>query len=222
MTGVWITRAKPGAFATAERVREAGLMPFVAPLLEVAETAPGEMDLTGVSALAFTSANAVRAFPATAETRPLPVFAVGSATAQAARHAGFDQVHDAHGNVADLAEAIASRCLTGIVLHPRAEEPAADLVALLAEEGVAARDVVVYRTDQVRLSDDDREAAAACDFVLLHSPKAARALRHLGVGGPRPICLSEAISDALGDPRARIATAPNEDALIGALLEAAR
>ena len=218
---VWVTRARPAAEATARRVHDAGLRPFVAPLLEVA-VQPVGADLAGVAALAFTSANAVRAFEVDPVHRDLPVFAVGDATARAAREAGFSIVHAGIGDVSALAETIASACLAGVVLHPRAAEPAHDLVAILDQEGVRARDVVVYRTEVAALGGADLEAAGACDFVLLQSAKAARALRHLDVPGPRPVCQSPAISDALGDPRARVASLPNEDALIAALLTATR
>ncbi len=218
---VWVTRARPGAEATAQRVHDVGLRPFVSPLLEVADRPVGA-DLAGVAALAFTSANAVRAFEVDPAHRSLPVFAVGDATARAAREAGFSNVHVGAGDVAALAETIASACLAGVVLHPRAAQTAHDLVAILAQEGVSARDLVVYRTDVAALGGADLDAARACDFVLLQSAKAARALRHLDIRGPRPVCQSVAIADALGDPRARVASLPNEDALIAALLAATR
>ena len=59
---IWITRAEPGAAATAERVRQLGHRPLVAPLLEVRPTAQAAPDLADVGALAFTSANAARIF----------------------------------------------------------------------------------------------------------------------------------------------------------------
>ena len=61
---IWITRAQPGADATAERVRALGHRPVVAPLLAVQPVLGAEPDLSGVGALAFTSANGVRAFTA--------------------------------------------------------------------------------------------------------------------------------------------------------------
>src|SRR4029453_9258545 len=117
---IWITRAQPGADATAERVRalghEAGVAPVRAGWLFSAVT----LDLSGVAALAFTSANGVRAFADASGERGLKVFAVGAATAQAARAAGFKAVLSADGDVEALAEGIAVRRgeLRGAVLHP--------------------------------------------------------------------------------------------------------
>ena len=58
---IWITRAQPGAEVTAERVRALGHEAIVAPLLAVRVLPDVTVDLAGVSALAFTSANGVRA-----------------------------------------------------------------------------------------------------------------------------------------------------------------
>ena len=81
---IWVTRAQPGAGATADRLRSMSFEPLVAPLLEVRPLAGGPIDLTGVTALAFTSANGVAAFAVRSEERSMPVFAVGGATAEAA------------------------------------------------------------------------------------------------------------------------------------------
>jgi len=123
---IWITRAQPGADATAERVRALGHEAIVAPLLAVRVIPDVHIDLRGVAALAFTSANGVRAFADASGERGLKVFAVGAATAQAARAFGFKSVLSADGDVEALAEGIAVRRgeLRGAVLHPGAAEPA--------------------------------------------------------------------------------------------------
>src|SRR5262245_38438369 len=87
---IWITRAQPGADVTAERVRALGHEAVVAPLLAVRMIPDVSIDLRGVAALAFTSANGVRAFADASGERGLKVFAVGAATASAARAAGFN------------------------------------------------------------------------------------------------------------------------------------
>ncbi|MGH6996603.1 MAG: uroporphyrinogen-III synthase, partial [Phenylobacterium sp.] len=116
---IWITRAQPGAEATAARVRALGHAAFVAPLLAVRMVEDPQVDLTGVKALAFTSANGLRAFAQACADRSLQVFAVGAATAQAAREVGFRRVLSADGDVAALAEGIAARRaeIGGAVLH---------------------------------------------------------------------------------------------------------
>lgn len=160
---IWVTRARPGASETAQRVRALGHEPVVAPVLEV-RPLEARIDLADVAALAFTSRNGVEAFARLSQRRDLPVFAVGDATAEAARAQGFAAVRSAAGDV----EALANLIDAGPALCPTAAEPAADLAAMLKARGVPARSIAVYET--VPLHPD----APAVDAVLIHSPKAAR------------------------------------------------
>lgn len=203
---IWITRAQPGAAATAERVRALGHDPVVAPLLAVRRCEGVAVDLTGVAALAFTSANGVRAFADVSGERALRVFAVGAATAQAARAAGFTSVLSADGDVEALAEGIAARRgeLKGAVLHPGAAEPAGDLAGALEKHGVEARRLVLYETAPVPV---DAEAAASLgrsDAVLLHSPRAAQVLAKLLRAHPAPKLRALGLSRAVVQPLARV------------------
>lgn len=178
---VWITRAQPGASATAERIRARGHEPIVVPLLEVRPLRDVHVDLTGVVALAFTSANGVRAFASLSSERAIQVFTVGAATAQAAREAGFNKVLSADGDVAQLGDRIAARRreIKGVVLHPGAAEPAGDLAGALQAKGLEARALPIYDTTPTTLSPEDLLAVTAVDTVLLHSPKAAKLLAGL-------------------------------------------
>ena len=200
---IWITRAEPGAAATAERVRQLGHRPLVTPLLEVRATAQAAPDLEGVGALAFTSANGARIFASLTDRRDLPVFAVGAATAKAAKAEGFRQVLSADGDVEALAAGIAGRApeLRGLVLHAAAAEPAGDLAGALARAGVRARTETLYETAALKPEARQLEAAFAADDVLLHSPRAARQLAVLARGGRaralRALCLSRAVAKPL-------------------------
>ncbi|PXA92809.1 uroporphyrinogen-III synthase, partial [Caulobacter sp. D5] len=95
---VWITRARPGAEATAARLSALGFTPLIDPLLEVRDL-PWTANLAGVGALAFTSRNGVAAFARISGERGLPVFAVGDATAEVAAEAGFTRIESAQGDV---------------------------------------------------------------------------------------------------------------------------
>lgn len=202
---VWITRASPGAETTADRVRAMGHAPLVAPLLQVRPVADARIDLRGVAALAFTSANGVRAFAEQSAERGLKVFAVGAATGSAAKTAGFRTVLTADGDVAALADRIAQRRreLNGAVLHPGAAEPAGDLVGDLTRAGLEARGVALYETVFIDPPQDQLDALLAADVVLLHSPKGAKALARILKGRPAPKMRALGLSRAVMKPLAR-------------------
>lgn len=200
---IWITRAQPAAETTAARVRALGHEPFIAPLLRVEPVEGVEVDLRGICALAFTSANGVRAFIEATPERSLRVFAVGAATAQAVRAAGFKNVLSADGDVEALAEGIAARKrdLKGCVLHPGAAEPAGDLVGALQAHGIEARRLILYDTGPAELTAEELAILPEIDAVLLHSPKAAQALAAMLKASPQPrmraLCLSKAVMKPL-------------------------
>lgn len=206
MTGgarrIWVTRASPGAEATAARLEAMGLTPLVDPLLEVRDLSP-PVDLTGVAALAFTSVNGVAAFARLDADRERPVFAVGDRTARAAREAGFSTVISAAGDVEALTRLILDHAgrLDGVVLHPSALEPAGDLIAPLVSAGLKARRLAVYQTVDRDPSPATLAGLDQLEAVLLHSPRAARALSHWLAERPAPalraLCLSAAVARPL-------------------------
>ncbi|MCR5878274.1 uroporphyrinogen-III synthase [Phenylobacterium sp. J367] len=202
---IWITRAQPGADATAERVRALGHEAIVAPLLAVRTLDDVDIDLAGVAALAFTSANGVRAFADKSGDRSLKVFAVGAATAQAARSAGFRSVLSADGDVDALAEGIAVRRgeLKGVVLHPGAAEPAGDLAGALEKHGVPARRLVLYETGPVAISASEAQMLIKADAALLHSPRAAQVLAKVLKAHPAPQLRALGLSKAVIKPLTR-------------------
>lgn len=206
---VWITRAQPGADATAARVRALGCEALVAPLLAVRSLADVEIDLTGVGALAFTSGNGVRAFAKTSTERSLLVFAVGAATAEAARGAGFGKVSSAEGDVANLAAMIAAHrgSIGGHVLHPGAAELAGDLAGALAEARIEARALTLYETVPVPLSLSLIEQLSTVDVALVHSAKGGRALAAVLEAHPQPHLRLLAMSEAALAPLAQTAAA---------------
>ncbi|KQV62265.1 MULTISPECIES: uroporphyrinogen-III synthase [unclassified Caulobacter] len=220
---VWITRARPGALATADRVAALGFTPLVDPLLTV-EALDVEFDLSHVAALAFTSLNGVEAFARLSDVRGLPVFAVGRATAKAAEAAGFASVVSADGDVEDLGRLIASSA-SGLVVWAGAKEPAGDLVGLLRGHGVMARDVAVYETTERAPSAGTLAHLDGPLTALLHSPRAARALatilRERPAPGLRALCLSEAVAAPLVGLKelgsVAFAPRPDESALLDML-----
>ncbi len=218
---VWVTRSAPGAQATAARLRDLGHEPVVAPVLVVAPL-DVRLDLGGIDALAFTSANAVRAYASLTPRRDFPAWTVGVSTALAAREAGFGAVTAGEGDVADLADRLIADLPRGaMVLHPCALELAGDLASPLAAAGIALRPAPIYQTVIAAADGAILAALKSADVVLVHSPKGARALNRLLAAHPatrmRALCLSPAVAAALDDGNLQTvasAALPNDTALL--------
>lgn len=216
---LWVTRTQPQADATARKLRDLGVDPIVAPVLETRAIQGVLLDLTGAEALAFTSRAAVAAFVDLSPERHLPVFAVGETTAAFARQAGFQKVESGPGgDVQALADRIAATApRPALVVNPTAREPAADLAALLAQRGIAARTVAVYETVATTLA----AAPTEIDGVLIHSAKAGHAVADLVSAHQAHALTAYAISDAAADglrkrgfARILIAEYPDETSLL--------
>lgn len=212
-----MTRTEPGASRTATRLAARGFEPLIAPVLAVRPIIQPAPDLTGIGALAFTSPNGVAVFADLTPDRSLPVFAVGDATAERARLAGFQSVTSASGALSDLAWLIAGAA-PGRVLAPGAREPAGDLVALM---GGAVETVIlpVYEAAETRA-----KPPADFDAVLAHSPRAAqataRALGRDGGAGRLAVAISAAAAAPLaaaGFAEIRTAGEPTDAAVLLAL-----
>ena len=185
-------------------------------------------------AVAVTSANAVRfASPELLGVLArLPCLAVGEASAEAARKAGFSQVVHAGGNAADLA-VLALRTLKagaqvaylcGRVRKPGFEHDLPDAgFSFKAIETYDTR-IVSYPTDTVCRILGDRPV----DDVLVYSVLSTEALA--GLPGGRQItqlfdksilyCLSQRIADAFPPAlrsRLRVSPSPDEAAMLGLL-----
>lgn len=229
MTRVWITRAEPGATATASRLRPLGFEPIIGPLIE---TRPLNVraSLEGVVALAFTSAAGAAAFAAICGARNLPIYAVGEATAAAVLKAGWTEVTSADGDVAGLARRIVADKvkIAGAVLQAGATAPAGDLIGALKAAGMTARYLAVYETVPAPPPRAALDQIQSLSAVLVHSPSAAARLAELLAGAEAPnlmaYCLSPAVAATLRETRiGRIFTAalPNEDALLSLLADQA-
>jgi uroporphyrinogen-III synthase len=219
-----ITRALPDAERSAARLRDLGAEPIVAPLLEIAPLRVS-VDISGAQALLFTSANGVRAAPATLE-RKLPTLTVGEATARAARQAGFSDVRSAQGDVAALA-AMAAATLdpkAGALLYLSGVHVAGDLTGALRAAGYNARRAIVYDARIVDLLP--AAYLQPLDMVAFHSVRAAQAFA--GFGAPHAaqriaVCISPTVAkaaEAVDWARVVVAAAPQDDALWSAAMTA--
>ncbi len=229
---VLITRPEEDAHALAAALRARGHESLLEPLLRIEPAAgvPSPLDLDGVQAILFTSANGVRAFARLSQRRDLPVFAVGDASAQVARDAGFTQVASASGDVEDLARLAAARLEPGdgALYHGAGSRLAGDLKERLEGAGFTLRRVVLYQAHTASdLSQATRTALSAgkIDAVTFFSPRTAQTFVKLAqqaelavaCAALDAVCLSTAVARKLRVlpwRNVRIAARPSQDALL--------
>lgn len=182
-------------------LEQAGFETIHSPVMGI-EFEPNDIDLSRIAALAFTSANGLRAFEKSSGVRDLPVFAVGTTTAQAAHEAGFQQIIAAGGDVAQLSDIIGMRQdlipRGKTVLHVAGTHRKGDLAAALGAQGIDCVRLQLYRAGPVtRISHELKEAllddrrASLC--VSLFSPRSA----DLFIGQLNSADLSEAVRDCV-------------------------
>jgi uroporphyrinogen-III synthase len=211
-----ITRPEEDAASLADALRQRGVAVDIEPLLTIRVLREAALDLSGVQALLFTSANGVRAFAELSRRRDLPALAVGEATAAAARAAGFAGVSGAGGDVRDLARLVKERLQPGDgpLLHAAGSAVAGDLAGALEAAGFTLRRAVLYEAKPAeRLSADTRMRLreGGFDWVLFFSPRTAATFVKLieaaspeervrldaGLARTEALCLSPAVADTV-------------------------
>lgn len=213
-------RPEPGLSATLDKARAMGLAITGLPLSEIRAVAWECPDPAGIDGLLIGSANAFLHGGANlARLRSKPVYAVGEATAAAARAAGFPVAMVGSGGLQGVLDAIPGPCH---LLRIAGEEH----VPLTPPEGVTFAEVIAYRSVSLPLDDAAPLLASGDALVLLHSAATAR---HFASECDRLSLARAAIAVAALGPRIAAAagagwcavhTAPRPDE--AALLEMAR
>jgi uroporphyrinogen-III synthase len=229
-----ITRPLEDAKPLADLLQARGVDCVVEPLLEIVPKPDAAIDLDGVQALLFTSANGVRAFAAHSTRRDLKVLTVGEGSAEAARAAGFSDVTAAGGDVDALAALAIAKLdpQAGALFHGAASALAGDLQGKLEAAGFALRRTVLYEAKTATAFSPETRmnlALGGIDMVLLFSPRTARTFAELWRNAERPslhkttaLCLSAAVAREVAEldwQRSATATNPDQDAML-ALVEA--
>ena len=228
-----LTRPRAEAEALAALLAARGVDAVIEPLVEIADSGAAVPDLAGIQAILCTSANGARALARANAERGMPVFAVGDATARAARDGGFSRVESAGGDVDDLAALVRRRLrpADGSLLHIAGSEVAGDLAAALGADGFTVRRAVLYEARAAaRLTTPTARliAAGQIDVALFFSPRTAaiftRLVEELAVGAglaaARAISISRAADAALDNLPFRerlVAAVPTQAALIACL-----
>jgi uroporphyrinogen-III synthase len=171
-----------------QRAQELGLNAVALPLFKVEPVAWDPPDAASFDGLLLTSANAVRCGGEGLQgLRALPVHAVGKATAEAAREAGFA--------IATVGTADAERLLGAIAPAQRLLHLTGEHRAGAGDAGHEIRRIVVYRSRAVERPEGLEEARGA--VVAVHSPRAGARFAQLAdaIGLDRSSIKVAAISD---------------------------
>jgi uroporphyrinogen-III synthase len=204
-------RPEPGLTATLEKARAAGLAITPCALSEIRAVAWDCPDPAAYDGLLIGSANAIlHGGENLARLAGKPVFAVGEATAGAARAAGFAVALTGSGGLQGVLDAISGPCH---LLRIAGEEH----VPLSPPAGVTFDTVIAYRSATLPLDPVAPLLASGEALVLLHSAATARHFAaecdRLGLARSAIAlaALGARIADAAGEGWAAVHTAPRPD-----------
>lgn len=228
---VLVTRPEPEASETARRLRALGFAPVTSPLLAIAPVPARLPPPSRLQAIIVGSINAVRALPG--RFRPVPLLAVGDATADSACAQGFRDVRSARGDARDLAALAATELApeAGPLLLPTRAGEGLRLAADLRAHGFAVLRRVVYAARPARALSAPARAAllnGGIDVAVFFSASAARTFARIiaggavagRLGGVTALAISETAAAELADlgfRAVRVAARPDQDHLLALL-----
>jgi uroporphyrinogen-III synthase len=212
-------RPEPGLSATLEKARAMGLAGTGHALSQIRAVAWDCPDPARCDGLLIGSANAILHGGANLDRlKDKPVYAVGEATAEAARAAGFTVAMTGSGGLQGVLDAIPEFGPTPLHLLRIAGE---ERIALTPPPGVTFEEVIAYRSVSLPLDPATKHLAGGA-LVLLHSAATARHFaeecERLGLnrGAISLAALGPRIAAAAGEGWAAVHTAasPDEAALL--------
>ena len=208
MRRLLVLRPEVGAEATVAKARAAGLEAIATPLFRIESVEWRAPDAGSFDGLLLTSANAVRnAGEQLEDLRGLKVYAVGEATAEAARSAGFDIAASGDSGIDRLLDSIEADLRMLHLCGAERREP--------RDARQAITPLTVYRSREI---DQPDLSPAPGQLALIHSPRAGMRFAEL-VKDRTTIAvaaISTAALEAVGEgwEMAEAADAPNDDALL--------
>jgi uroporphyrinogen-III synthase len=234
-----VTRPQSEGERTAALLRARGHDVLLAPLMRIELVADADLGGGPWSAVAFTSANAVRAIAGHrrfGEIAGLPAYTVGARTKAAALAAGFMEVASAEGDLDDLVRLLAARLAPARLplLYLAGSARAGDLGEALQSQQLQVHTVVLYRAVLAPELTHDVCCALAeqrIDAVLHYSARSAASFVDAATAAGmvdsinciRHLCLSPQVAlplVAAGAGLVEVAREPNETALFERIEEA--
>jgi uroporphyrinogen-III synthase len=208
LTRIIVLRPQPGADATVEKARGLGLEAVAIPLFEIEAVDWDIPDAAGFDGLLLTSANAVRlGGDGLKSLRTLPVYAVGGATAEAAREAGFEVATAGNSGFEQLLGSIQPDLKLLHLCGADRREPDAPKQEI--------SQITVYRARPIEAPD---LSSSNGSVALIHSPRAGRRFAELTSerGSIAIAAISHAAAEAAGGgwKTVTVANQPTDDALL--------
>ncbi|MCW8916381.1 MAG: uroporphyrinogen-III synthase [Magnetovibrio sp.] len=228
-----VTRPSADSAPLLAQLKRMGHEGLSAPLLDISVLPGDELNMDGVQALLFTSANGARAFAGRSYERCLPALCVGDATAREALALGFEDVKSASGDVVALAQLVERECQPngGTLLHPAGSKVAGDLAGRVEAAGFSYRREVLYqaiKADELPQEAKDAIQAGSLGGVLMYSPRTGAAFARLvdkagltaHLNQVDAYCLSDAVAQEVQDlawRRVKISATPDQASLLALL-----
>ncbi len=220
-----LTRPQKDAQAFAQEIlsHQPTAQILISPVLDI--TPIGTLpDLSAYAAVLFTSRHAVACFAHVPIPRKMICFAVGEATADAAKKLGFYVISSA-GASQDLILSVQKTGAGGPLIHPHGQHTRGQIAATLTKKGIPCAECVIYDQIKMPLSVQARTLLAQPQALLVpvFSPRSARLLQPYGPlpQGSEIIAISKTVAACFSTQahiKKTVVRCPNCSAMLKAVL----
>ncbi|MDG2190730.1 MAG: uroporphyrinogen-III synthase, partial [Paracoccaceae bacterium] len=220
-----LTRPQKDAQAFAQEVlsHQPAAQILISPVLTI--TPIGTLpDLSAYAAVVFTSRHAVACFAHAHIPKEIICFAVGEATAEAAKKLGFLVINSA-GAAQNLILLVQKTGAAGPLIHPHGQHARGQIATTLTKKGIPCAECVIYDQIETPLSIQARALLTQPQALLVpvFSPRSARLLQRYGPlpNGSEIIAISQTVAACFSTQphiKTTVACHPNRGAMLKAVL----
>ena len=220
-----LTRPQKDAQAFAQEIlsHQPAAQILISPVLTI--TPIGTLpDLSAYAAVVFTSRHAVACFAHARIPKKMTCFAVGEATAEAAKKLGFSVINSA-GAAQDLILLVQKTGAAGPLIHPHGQHARGQIATTLTKKGIPCAECVIYDQIETPLSVQARALLTQPQALLVpvFSPRSARLLQRYGPlpNGSEIIAISQTVAACFSTQphiKTTVACHPNRGAMLKAVL----
>ena len=220
-----LTRPQKDAQAFAQEVlsHQPAAQILISPVLTI--TPIGTLpDLSAYAAVVFTSRHAVACFAHAHIPKKMTCFAVGEATAEAAKKLGFSVINSARA-AQDLILLVQKTGAAGPLIHPHGQHARGQIATTLTKKGIPCAECVIYDQIETPLSIQARALLTQPQALLVpvFSPRSARLLQRYGPlpNGSEIIAISQTVAACFSTQphiKTTVACHPNRGAMLKAVL----